>query len=142
MRHGKFVLIHIFFFYVRRALLAVCVVYINQNLAIQIAVLLSTTLFQVILISGFKVYREKSRNRSEVMNEYIALLIMYGVFIFTDFIPPHQLKVKFVLGHLFSAFILSHLLVNVTLISARNIHLSTRKYWAKKQLKITKEKRK
>ena len=134
MRKGKIILVHIFMFYLRRALLAVCAIYIMQNLAIQIAVLFSTTLLQIALISGFKVYKDNSRNKSEIINETIAMLIMYGIFLFTDFVP--DIECKLYLGHLFSGFILTHLFVNICLISARSFTLSTRKWFAKRELKI------
>ena len=43
-KQGKLLLAHIFMFYLRRALLGWCAVYIRYNLAIQIALLFSTTL--------------------------------------------------------------------------------------------------
>ena len=91
------------------------------------------------MIAGFKVFKEKSRNRSELLNEEFTYLIMYCVFVFTDFVP--SVEVKFFLGYLFSGFILIHLVLNIGLICTRNFTLTTRRFILKKALKKSLEKR-
>ena len=86
-RKGKIVLFNIILFYLRRASLAVTAIYMSGSLSIQIVVLFSTTLLQICIIAGFSIYKAQSKNRAEILNELFATFIMYGTFLFTDYVP-------------------------------------------------------
>ena len=129
---NKSPLVHVALFYLRRALLAGCAVYYNENLAIQIVFLFTTALFQITLISGFRVFRYKERASSEMANEGVTLLILYSIFIFTEFVK--SIYVKFYMGYFFSACIVIHLYVNIVIITKQNFKVNTRRFFIKKAL--------
>ena len=132
VRGNKSPLVHVALFYLRRALLAGCAVYYRDNLAIQIVLLFTTALFQITLISGFRIFRYKERCNSEMTNEGVTLLILYSIFIFTDFVS--SVYVKFYMGYFFSACILIHLYVNIVIITKQNFKINTRRWFIKKAL--------
>ena len=111
-------------FYLRRALLVYVVIYKMDNLTLQIVVLFSTTLLQIVIIASFKVYLSQSKNRAELLNEVFTMFIMYGTFLFTDYVP--DANVKFNLGYLFSALIILHLILNLGIVAKWNFKLSTK----------------
>ena len=120
-------------FYLRRALLVYVVVYRMDNLTLQIVVLFSTTLLQIVIIASFKLYLSQAKNRAELLNEVFTMFIMYGAFLFTDYIP--DAKVKYDLGYLFSALIILHLILNLGMMATWNLKLSTKAWYIKKKLK-------
>ena len=132
IKKGKIFLLDIFMFYFRRAWLVYVVIYRMDNLTLQIVVLFSTTLSQIVIIASFKVYESKTKNRAELLNELFTMFIMYGTFLFTDYIP--DAKVKYNLGYLFSALIIIHLVLNLGIMARWNFKISTRAYYAKKKL--------
>ena len=132
-KKGKMILVHISMFYLRRFLLAGCAVYFTDNLAIQVAFLYLTTLLEIAILIGLKVFKDNARNREEALNEVIAFLIMYSVFLFTDYVS--NVNVKFILGYLFSVFILAHLTYNIIIIIRRNISLGAKRRFIKNELK-------
>ena len=136
---GKIILLNIMMFYIRRACLVYTVIYQMKNLTLQVVTLFVTTLVQVVIIASFDVYASQAANRAELINEVFTMFIMYGTFLFTDYVPDS--KVKFILGYLFSAFILMHLVLNLAFIVSRNISISTRAWKAKRQLKIDQNRR-
>ena len=120
-------------FYLRRALLVYVVVYKMDNLTLQIVVLFSTTLLQIFIIASFKLYMGQAKNRAELLNEVFTMFIMYGAFLFTDYIP--DAKVKYDLGYLFSALIILHLVLNLGIMAIWNLKLSTKAWHVRKKLK-------
>ena len=138
-KKGKIILVNILLFYLRRASLVFTVVYKMDNLTLQIIVLFSTTLIQSVVIAGFNVYQDRAMNRAELVNEVFTMFIMYGTFLFTDYLP--DAKTKFQLGFVFSALILLHLVLNLGEMVRRNFTLSTRALYANKKLKEAQSKR-
>ena len=139
IKKGKIFLLDIFMFYLRRALLVYVVVYRMDNLTLQIVVLFSTTLLQIVIIASFKLYLSQAKNRAELLNEVFTMFIMYGAFLFTDYIP--DAKVKYDLGYLFSALIILHLVLNLGIMATWNLKLSTKAWHVRKKLKQTQKKR-
>ena len=133
IKKGKIFLLDIFMFYLRRALLVYVVVYRMDNLTLQIVVLFSTTLLQIVIIASFKLYLSQAKNRAELLNEVFTMFIMYGAFLFTDYIP--DAKVKYDLGYLFSALIILHLILNLGMMATWNLKLSTKAWHVRKKLK-------
>ena len=129
IKKGKIFLFDIFLFFLRRALLVYVVIYKMENLTLQIVVLFSTTLLQIVIIGSFKFYESQSKNRAELLNEVFTMFIMYGTFLFTDYVP--DAKVKYDLGYLFSAFIILHLVLNLGIMAKWNFKLSTRAWQAR-----------
>ena len=133
IKKGKIFLLDIFMFYLRRAWLVYVVVYKMDNLTLQIVVLFSTTLLQIVIIASFKVYLSQSKNRAELLNEVFTMFIMYGAFLFTDYIP--DAKVKYDLGYLFSALIILHLFLNLGIMAKWNLKLNVKACYVRKKLK-------
>ena len=92
-----------------------------------------TTLLKIALLTGLKVFKSKAHTREETLNELTAMLIMYSVFLFTDYVS--DVNVKFILGYLFSVFILVHLIFNIVIIIQRSISLNIKHLFIKNELK-------
>lgn len=60
-------------------------------------------------------------------------MIMYSIFIFTDFVD--SVYIKFYAGYFFSALIVIHLYVNICIMIKMNIRFNTRRWFIKKALK-------
>ena len=65
-------------------------------------------------------------------NEGVILLIMYSIFIFTDFVS--SVYIKFYMGYFFSACIIIHLYVNIFIITKSNFKVNTKRWFIKKEL--------
>ena len=135
IKKGKIFLLDILMFFLRRALLVYVVIYKMENLTLQIVVLFSTTLLQIVIIANFEFYESRSKNRAELLNEVFTMFIMYGTFLFTDYIP--DAKVKYDLGYVFSAFIILHLFLNLGIIARWNFKISTRAWHVRMKLRQT-----
>ena len=67
------------------------------------------------------------------------MFIMYGTFLFTDYIP--DAKVKYDLGYVFSALIILHLFLNLGIMARWNFRISTRAWHVRIKLRQTQIKR-
>ena len=132
-RKGKIILTHIFFFYFRRFLLAIAVVYLSDSISYQNVVMFLTTQMQIMLLAGSKVYRFPERNKAEALNEDAVLLCLYSTFMFTDYIP--DASVKFAIGYFFSGLIISQLIINVVALFVKDIKRCKRGFKLKRHLK-------
>ena len=63
-----------------------------ENLTLQVVTLFVTTLIQVVIVASFDVYESQAANRAELINEVFTMFIMYGTFLFTDYVPNSRVK--------------------------------------------------
>ena len=136
-RKGKIIIFHIYFFFLRRILLAFSVVYLTGSITYQNLVMFLSTQVQIMLIAGSNVYTTAIRNKVETLNEVVVFLCIYCTFLFTDFVP--DAKVKFALGYFFSGLILTQLSVTIGCLFIKDFkrmkHSYKLKYHLKKQKK-------
>lgn len=86
----KFLLYPLFFFY-RRILIPLILVYFPRVLIVQQFTLIMSGVFTVILIGLKRPFKSKSRNFVEVLEELNIILISYPLFCFTEWLPDYEI---------------------------------------------------
>lgn len=83
---GKMVLLYPFFFFLRRFLLTVTIIY-QDKLIWQVGCLAAQVIAVVILIGRVDVFADKNKYRVETFNEVIIMMMLYLTMCFSDFVP-------------------------------------------------------
>ena len=99
------------YYYLRRLLLALTVVLLQDVLVIQFFNFVMSSIFNVILIGYIKPYNQQRLNETEMLNEVVTVFIMYHIFCFTDWVP--DANVKYELGFSCLLFNFVSLCVNI-----------------------------
>ena len=107
------------FFYLRRLLIVVSLMWFQGFLVVQFFIYIKLLIVNVILLLYIKPYTTKGQNLMETINEVVAMLIMYHMFMFTDFVPDPT--TRFQLGFSCIVFIAVHLLMNLSVIIVGSI---------------------
>ena len=87
-------------FFVRRLTMCYSLVFMRGFVWGQIALQAFVTLTMIIYLMWFRPYKSQFSNRIETFNEVMALLILYSIICFTDFVPEVEMK-----GHIGTALI-------------------------------------
>ena len=114
LRVGKLVLVQPFFFLVRRLMIAIAIVIVNQVLIWQIMLMASQIVASVIIIGNVRPYRHPSKRKIEIFNEIILMVVMYTIICFSDLVP--NIEARFTIGYVCMATISTHLGVNFIII--------------------------
>ena len=81
----KYLIYPLFFFY-RRLILAFVLLLFSKSLLTQYLTMMMTGGATIMLIVATKPFTSLSRNRAEMAQEFVIMVIMYHVFCFTDFV--------------------------------------------------------
>ena len=80
------------YYYIRRFLLALSIVMLQDFLVGQFFIFVMSTIFQVIFIGLVKPYKNELQNKSERNSEVITMFIMYHIFCFTDWVSDPEIR--------------------------------------------------
>ena len=95
-------------------MLAMAIVMVNKVLIWQIMLMTAQIVIAVIIVGRVQPFRTPQKRRTEIFNEVILMMVMYCVMCFSPLVP--DVEVKFLMGYVCQAFIISHLLVNFGII--------------------------
>jgi len=101
------VLLQPIWFLVRRLLLAVMVVFLDNTVIWQVALMTMTVVTQVIILGRVEPFALPSRVRYELFSECVVMLVMYHMICFTPFVS--DLEVRFRLGYSVCTVVSVHL---------------------------------
>ena len=83
---------YVVFYYIRRLVLSISIVFLGQQLVIQFFFFIFTAITSIILVGFIKPYVHRRDNNEELVNEVICIFIMYHIFCFTDWLPNANVK--------------------------------------------------
>ena len=127
------------YFLVRRFLLALTVVNLNNTVIWQVSLMTAQIVFAVILLGNVRPFAVPENNNIEVVNEVILMLVMYHMICFTPFI--YDLEIRYNLGFIVCFVVVMHLVVNFYFMIATSVRESRRAYKLRKHTKIFEKKR-
>jgi len=83
---------YVCYYYLRRIVLAMTVVLLDDVLVIQFFIFIMSSIFQIILVGFIMPYKKKRHNLSEMINEVVTIFIMYHIFCFTSWVPDANIR--------------------------------------------------
>ena len=114
------VLIQPLFFLLRRLMIAIAIVVVNQVLIWQIFLMASQIVASVIIIGNLRPYKYKDKRHIEIFNEIVLMFVMYTIMCFSDWVPDASMR--FNVGYLCIICISLHLVVNLAIIGRSTYH--------------------
>ena len=121
------------FYYARRMLVPMSVVFYPKVFILHYSVLVLTGLATIVLIGIQRPFGSNTKNNVEILEETVILVIMYHIFCFTDWMP--DLQVKHALGYSVTVCVLLHLFTFLGFDLGSSIKQHCRKLKKKKLLR-------
>ena len=97
MEHGPKVLIHPFYFMLRRLMMAIIVVIFRDFLWMQLFIKAMSIVAAVIIIGEADYFETQFKRRMEFANEILVMLMLYNMFSFSPFVP--EIETRFKMGY-------------------------------------------
>ena len=92
LEEGPKVLLLPLFFLLRRLMLAISVVILNQVLIWQIMLMALQIIVSVIIIGNVRPFYFQSMSKKELFNEIILMFVMYTIICFSPFVPDVTIR--------------------------------------------------
>ena len=108
LRRGRRVLLQPVWFYLRRIIIGVAVVFLNENAVWQFLLLIFTVLVQMIVLGILEPFESRSRVRQEILDESVVMVVLYHFMCFSDFVP--DVTARLLLGYSLITFVVVWLL--------------------------------
>ena len=134
----KFLVLYMEMDYIRKAMLAVCVVIYQQHLWLQMFVLYMSCVAIIIAAGSIKARKKRFDQRMDVFNEVKLIVIMYHMMLFTMFIPDAE--TKFLIGYSCCGLVVFGTFINMLMLFIAPIVLCKRYLrikFAKRRMKKT-----
>ena len=126
-------------FYLRKVLFVASIIFFDDFVWGQLALILFFSVRMIILIQWYQPYSTKYSNRLETFNEVCILCLTYIAMCYTDFVPDPIVRYEFGLCYIgMNGFMI---LVHVTLIlisTSKRVQSLFKKYWNKCVNKVKK----
>ena len=84
LKAGRIVLLYPTWYFIRRVLLVVCVLTTNDTVFLQLVIIQTSTLIQVIIV-GAKVHSLPSERQRDYFNETALMLLVYTLYFYTSY---------------------------------------------------------
>ena len=126
VRKGAKIFFQPIFFLLRRLILVITIIHMNDNFACQIALITGQTLIAVVILSFIQAFQSKQRYRMELFNEIILMLTLYTIMCFSDWLTDH-VEIKLKIGYVACALVAFHFLLNLSLIIVTTIKVTNRR---------------
>ena len=94
MEHGPKVLIHPFYFMLRRLMMAIIVVIFRDFLWMQLFIKAMSIVAAVIIIGEADYFETRFKRRMEYANEILVMFMLYNMFSFSPFVPDIETRFK------------------------------------------------
>ena len=110
----------------RRLILVITIIHMNDNFAFQIVLITGQTLISVVILSFIQAFQSKQRYRMELFNEIILMLTLYTIMCFSDWLYGN-VEIKLKIGYVACALVAFHFLLNLSLIIVTTVKVTKRR---------------
>lgn len=120
------VVYYLFWYLMRRFILAVLVVGSRSIFYWQVAGTVYSSMVAIIIIGLTNPLETKHQNTMEYFNEFCILLVCYSSMVFTDWVPSTE--IQFEMGYACIAAVLGHIAVNISIMGIEAIRNARLRY--------------